>query len=227
MRPPHRSWIAGAVACGLAGTVAGAALVRRVISAESAALLLPTKPEAASASLIIFGARAGASGPSPELDARLRHALALHDAGRATHMLISGGIDASVDEVAIMRSWLQERGVRSEAITEARPGDNTRQTMQTVAALHRDLALGPLVAVSTRYHARRILDEARRHGLALTVSGPAVSPETVHAPTHRARVLTEAIATAYYLLPLTATERISSVLGPWRHRGPRMLARVL
>jgi len=90
--------------------------------------------------------------------------------------------------------------------------------------MSREDGLHPWLAVSSPYHARRIRDEARRAGIHAVVSSPGDSPET-HVPRVRGvRVLTEAVATAYYVLPKSVTSRVRTSSGSWRHTIPVLLA---
>lgn len=223
----HTTGLFGAMAATAAGAF-GILLVQRVVQAERDAMRPPVVESTAdrTPAIVVFGARTLPQGPSPELTARLRHALDLHQAGVGEFIIVSGGVDGELDEVTAMREWLEERGVPGSSILDGRPGGNTRETVATIATVALQHDLGPIVAVSSPFHARRIRDEAARSGFAVIVSGPPLSPETINAPVRRARILTEAVATAVYHLPPHATSRISSAMGPWRHTLPRILAGV-
>lgn len=208
----------------------GALVVARVVRAESKALAPVTlRPEPGDKlAIIVFGAETESTGPSDELASRLRHALRLYELGVASVIVVSGGVVIDdegriLDETADMSAWLIEHGVPAESVIMGLPGDNTRQTVSTMARLSRELGLHPWVAVSTPYHARRILDEARRAGIDVIVSGPADSPESLVPRVRRVRVLTEAIATVFYVLPESVTSRVRTSAGTWRHRIPLLL----
>jgi uncharacterized SAM-binding protein YcdF (DUF218 family) len=210
-----------------AGCCTGTALsLGRVVRAEADALrpvvnaLIPGMRPA----LVVFGCETLPTGPSRELSARLSHAHRLWRAGVAKVIVVSGGVTGNLDEVADMATFLIDAGVPAEAIMEGRPGGNTRQTIATMARLGADQSLGPWIAVSTPFHARRIRDEARRARLDVMVSGPGDSPETLDRAVHRARVITEAIATGYYLLPPSVTARVRTSTGTLRHTLPWYLA---
>ena len=221
LRPVAAVGILAAGAC----TCAALSLMR-VIRAEAAALkpvVYAPKPGMRSA-LVVFGGQTLPTGPSPELSARLSHAYWLWRTDVAKVIVVSGGLDGQLDEVANMSSFLIEAGVPAEAIIEGRPGGNTRQTIATLARLGLEKSLGPWIAVSTPFHARRIRDEARRVGIDVVVSGPKDSPETLDRAVHRARVITECIATVYYLLPPAVTARVRTSTGTLRHSLPLYLA---
>jgi len=221
-----------AAAAGLAvGAAAGASvlalLVRRAERAASASphdaadLLargLAGRPPADA--LVVFGARVHADGPSAELRARLDHALALWRLGVAPLVIVSGGIDAGIDEVEVMTAYLVGEGVPGDALAPARPGATTRETLRTL----RGLGDRRYVAVSSPYHALRIRAEARRRGLRLTVSAPASTPETRNRALHRAQYVSELLALVWYALPPQLTARVPTGPGTLRHVAPLVLA---
>jgi uncharacterized SAM-binding protein YcdF (DUF218 family) len=175
--------------------------------------------------IVVFGATTTSQGPSRELIARLRHAESIWATGDAQMIAVSGGTVGDLDEVADMAAYLRERGIPPTAVVEARPGSNTRQTIRAMHRIGIQSGLDRWIAVSTPFHARRIRDEARRLRLRVRVSGPPDSPEMVNLAVHRSRVMTEALATVYYVLPAWLTSRIRTSKGTWRHQLPRALAR--
>lgn len=208
-----------------------AVLVARVVQAERQALSardLPHEPGDRTA-IVVFGGQTGPTGPCEEVVSRLGHARALFERGLASVIVVSGGTTVDdegriLDEPAAMAAWLIAQGVPAEAVRPGVPGDNTRQTVATMARMSREDGLHPWLAVSSPYHARRIRDEARRAGIDAVVSSPGDSPET-HVPRVRGvRVLTEAVATAYYVLPESVTSRVRTSSGSWRHTIPVLLA---
>ncbi|MCX6431786.1 MAG: YdcF family protein [Actinobacteria bacterium] len=222
-------WRAAGSAVGVlaAGTAAaGAFLVARVLRAERDAVrpvvLTPTPGQRTA--LVVFGAETLPTGPSRELASRLSHTVRLWHAGVADVVVASGGVDGELDEVAAMVTALRGAGLPPDAVLEGRPGGNTRQTLATMARMYTEEGLGPWIAVSTPYHARRIRDEAHRAGVEVVVSGPADSPETINRAVHRSRVMTEAVATLYYVLPTSLTSRLRTTTGTLRHSLPLLLA---
>ena len=222
-------WRAAGAAVGVvaAGAAASATLlVARVLLAERDAtrpvILTPTPGHLPA--LVVFGAETLPSGPSRELASRLSHTVRLWHAGVADVVVVSGGISGDLDEVADMAAFLLDAGLPEKVVREGRPGGNTRQTIATMARMGVEGGLGPWIAVSTPYHARRIRDEARRAGIDVVVSGPADSPETINRAVHRSRVITEAVASVYYLLPTSLTARLRTTTGTLRHSLPLLLA---
>jgi uncharacterized SAM-binding protein YcdF (DUF218 family) len=173
--------------------------------------------------LVVFGAAMHADGPSPELRARLDHALALWRMGVAPLIIASGGVDAGRDEVEGMTAYLVDKGVPGDAVVPARPGATTRQSLRTLRTL-RGLRDQRYVAVSSPYHALRIRAEARRQGLRVTVSAPASTPETRDAAMHRVRLASELFALVWYALPPRLTAHVATGPGTLRHVVPEVLA---
>ena len=222
-----------ALAATVVGIAAGVVLVGRVVWAERQALRPPklTGGPGDRAAIVVFGGQTEPTGPSEELVSRLSHAQALYEQGLAATIVVSGGsvVDdegRTLDEAADMTTWLVEHGVPAHAVMLGLPGDNTRQTVATMARITREIGLRPWLAVSSPYHARRIRDEAGRAGVDVVVSCPHDSPETLVPRVHRVRLLSEVVATVYYMLPTLVTSRISTSAGTWRHSIPHRLARM-
>ena len=213
--------------CAAAGASILALLVRRAERAATtpprdAADLLPGGPAARppADALVVFGATVRADGPCAELRARLDHALALWQMGVAPLIMVSGGMDAGLDEVEVMTAYLVGKGAPGDAVAPARPGATTRQTLRTL----RGLGDRRYVAVSSPYHALRIRAEARRQGLRVTVSAPASTPETRDAALYRVRFASELLALVWYALPPRLTAHVPTGPGTLRHVVPHVLA---
>ena len=210
----------------------GAVLAGRAVRAERRAILPPVLrvgPDDRPA-IVVFGAQTLPSGPSDELISRLNHARTLLEQGLAPTIVVSGGTSIdddgrTLDETADMTAWLIDHGVPAAAIAIGRPGDNTRQTVATMGRLTREQGLHPWLAVSSPFHARRILDEAKRVGIDVVVSGPGDSPETLTPRIRRFQLLMEVLATAYYAMPPTLTARTRTPLTSVRRRIAEYLIR--
>ncbi|MEI6623603.1 MAG: YdcF family protein [Actinomycetes bacterium] len=151
---------------------------------------------------------------------RLDHALKLWRHGAAPLLIVTGGQVGDIDEVSAMAAYLAAQGAPPEAIIEARPGDNTRQSLQT---------LGPLphhryIAVSTPSHSYRITAEAKRQGLSVTVNCPATTPEMTDPLMHAARLRSEVLAVMLYAMPDPVAVGVLAALGRWRHSLPHVAA---
>jgi uncharacterized SAM-binding protein YcdF (DUF218 family) len=106
--------------------------------------------------IVVFGARAYADGtPSLALEDRVRHGIALHRAGYAPRLVLSG----AADEVPVMRRLAVEAGVPPAALVLDPEGVNTWATL-------RRLRERRVIAVSHYYHLARIKLAARRLGIA-------------------------------------------------------------
>lgn len=130
-----------------------AARGRTVPSVEAA----PVRPYA-----IVLGNRVFDDGsPSAELGARLRTALELYRAGRATKLVVSGLVAGAYDEPHAMAAWLEARGVPPVNIVVDVGGHRTAATMAGSVALGVRSAL----VVSQGYHLPRALHLARHAGI--------------------------------------------------------------
>lgn len=202
-----------AVIASVGAALATAVLTARVLRAERAAIAYRPGPAGA---ILVFGARVHDYGPCAELRSRLDHAAGLWRAGVAPVILTSGGTHG-VDEAVGMRQYLIEVGVPQESVGFCQPGTNTRASLDSA----RELGDLRLVAVSSPYHAHRIAAEARRLGLALVVSAPSDSPDTLTPRRRRVRITTEVLGSAYYWLPRSVARRVHP--GRARHVIPAVL----
>ncbi len=166
----RRRWLWGLLAVGLlcALFVVGANLylIGRARGATLAGVeAAPPRPYA-----IVLGNRVLPDGsPSAELAARLETALALHRAGRAAKIVVSGAVAPGYDEPRAMAAWLQARGVPAADVVADPGGHRTAATMADAAALG---VRGALV-VTQGYHLPRALYFARHAGIdALGVPAP-------------------------------------------------------
>lgn len=149
----------------------------------------------AGAAIVVFGARATPVGPSPELAARLRHALALYEAGCAPYIVVSGGVLPHVSEPEVMAAALRSWGVPEGAIIRDTTGRTTRGTL---SAIRRRGAGDTVIAVSSPYHMHRITREARRLKLRLACSPAPSSPVMRQRGARRRQVAREVVATWWY-----------------------------
>jgi vancomycin permeability regulator SanA len=198
----------------------------RVLRAERAALVC--NPERVGgttgpAALVVFGSEAFADRPGLELQSRLDHARRLWRDGVAAPIFVSGGLDGAVDEVEVMARYLTDRGVPPDQVRPARPGDNTRATVEALASIRASGQADSFVAVSTAFHAHRIRTVCKRRGIPVVVSARADSPEMRPGRLHRARIATEIVACIAYALPRSWTAWVSTEPGTWRHTLPHVL----
>ncbi|HEY7371504.1 MAG TPA: ElyC/SanA/YdcF family protein [Polyangia bacterium] len=168
-RPRRRAlrWLLGASLVALAFVTAAnlylIASSRPAVVAGVAAA--PARPYA-----IVLGNRVFPDGtPSDELAARLQTALALHRAGRAGKLVVSGMVRGAYDEPRAMAAWLEARGVPAGDIVRDGGGHRTAATMADAAAL----GIRSALVVTQDYHLPRALYFARHAGIdALGVPAP-------------------------------------------------------
>ncbi|MFO1540440.1 MAG: YdcF family protein [Chloroflexota bacterium] len=211
--------LAGAGACAAGGGIA-LLLHRRHRRASAAAVRRRPRPADA---IVVFGAAVDADGPGDELRDRLAHARALHARGVAPVIRVAGDRSGAFDEAEVMRDWLVAQDVPADAVHELRPAMSTRAALRALAAEGKG---GRYVGVSSPYHAYRIAGEARRRGLVLTVSAPAVTRDSADPAVRRVRVLTEIAADAWYRLPERWTIGVHTGEGSFRRRIPVLLLRL-
>jgi vancomycin permeability regulator SanA len=84
---------------------------------------------------IVPGASTFRGAPLPRLKDRLQAALTLFHEGRVKAIFVSGSNGAADPEVAVMRTWLEARGVAPGDIWSDEAGSRTRETMLNAAAL--------------------------------------------------------------------------------------------
>ncbi len=207
--------------------VAGAGVAGAIVGGELLALRRSTRRAATGShgpadAIVILGATADASGPSPELAARLDHGARLWRAGLAPVILVAGGVADRVDEADVMADHLAGRGIPRDAVAPLRPAGTTREAIRSLAGRS-----GPAdyLVVSSPFHARRIEREARRHGVRLTVGVPAVTPVSGHPELNRLYVALELVAIAWYALPEGWTRRVHTGPGSLRRQIPIVMSR--
>lgn len=220
--PTRDAWVGAALLA--AAVVVGAGIVvvtaARVVRAEREQTLGRAKTDRPADGIVVFGAKVTREGPCAELRVRLDHGFMLWRRGVAPVLIVSGGWDGDIDEVAAMRQYLVALGVPPAAVTEARPGDNTRLTLRSVRAL----GDRRYVAVSTPYHAYRIAAEARRQRIDVRVDCPPTTPETRRVRLRRARLMTEVAGVILYALPDPVAVRLRAAVGGMRYTLPHVLA---
>lgn len=199
----------------LAGVGVLAETYRRVRIAEAAQRRQePGDARVQADALVVFGGQCYPRGPGLEVCDRLNHALWLWHRGVAPTILVSGGIDDTVDEVEIMAAYLRDHGVPEQAIGEARPGDNSRAT---ISSLRPDRTY---VAVSSAYHAHRIASEARRQGKHVVVDCAPDSIDLRNKRVLRVRRAAEVAGCVMYAAPERVAVPARAAVGRLRHDIP-------
>lgn len=198
-----------AVALAFAGGAIGYLLVDRGSRQHSAAT---------ADAVIVLGAEVVGQRPSLELAARLDRAVAVWAAGQAPVVVCCGGMSGGVDERDVMAAYLVDAGVATDAVVVA-DGATTRRSVESVA----NAGFASVLVVTSPYHVRRVLAEARRHGLVAAGCPASASPEQADATVRRLRTATEVVALAWYALPVWVTARVPTGPSTVRHRVPQAL----
>jgi len=152
--------------------------------------------------LVVLGAAEYDGRPSPILEARLDHALALFLTGDYRYLVVTGGKDPgdATTEAAVERAYAISQGVPTDRILVEDRGRTTLESMQAVSRLLSDRGLHDAVFVSDRAHMLRVLRMASDLGMKAWGSPTARSPIDKD-PGLRARAYAhELAALAYYFV---------------------------
>jgi len=175
--------------------------------------------------IIIFGAKALSTGPSNELAARLNLAIALGGLNDLINYYVCGGYSAGgkIDEAETMRNYLIWQGIEPQIIDTNSYSSNTRLSIRNFQQEGLALNTKQILAVSSGFHAFRIIAESNRIGIHLTVAAPPNSPESINPMIRRVRIFCEILACMWYSLPIAATMRVNTGSGSLRQRIPDLI----
>ena len=149
--------------------------------------------------ILVMGAAQYNGRPSPVLQARLDHGIALYKRHLAPRMVFTGGVGEgdTLSEGEVARRYAVKQGVPELAIMVDRRGVTSAESVGEAAQLMREAGLKSALIVSDSYHMLRLELLARRAGIQ-PYRAPAASP--IDKSTHRWRyVLRES-----FLFPATA-----------------------
>jgi uncharacterized SAM-binding protein YcdF (DUF218 family) len=140
--------------------------------------------------ILVLGAAQWDGEPSPILEARLDHALALYRQGYAPRLMLTGGVGDGdrYSEAAVAAHYLHERGVPPTAILVEEHGRSSRESIHAAADILGGAGLSRVVLVSDPPHMLRILRMAQSAGLEAYGSAAQASP-AVGSPAARATFL--------------------------------------
>ena len=115
-----------------------------------------TDPAPAEA-IVVLGAAQYDGRPSPQLAARLDHALELYDEGVAPVVMVTGGNQPGdrFTEAEASADYLVERGVPETAIMREDAGHTTYESLDAAADQLLDAGLDEVVLVTDPYHSLR------------------------------------------------------------------------
>lgn len=108
--------------------------------------------------IVVLGAAQYDGRPSPQLAARLDHAVELWTAGVAPMVVVTGGNQPGdrFTEAEASASYLVERGVPGEVIVQESEGRSSWESLEGVAELAESLGIHRVLLVSDPFHSLRI-----------------------------------------------------------------------
>jgi uncharacterized SAM-binding protein YcdF (DUF218 family) len=128
--------------------------------------------------IVVLGAAQYDGRPSPQLAARLDHAVDLYRRGLAPKIFVTGGKQPldRFTEAASEARYLQDRGVPGVALMREDEGRTSWQSLSAVADAMKGDGLHSVLLVSDPYHSARIKGMATELGLEAYVSPTRTSP---------------------------------------------------
>ena len=117
--------------------------------------------------IVVLGAAQYDGRPSPQLQARLDHALELWNLNLASYIVVTGGKQEGdrFTEAAASRKFLESNGVASDLIFEENSGTTTYASLFAVSQVVRDLEIDRVLIVSDPFHLLRAKLIANEVGL--------------------------------------------------------------
>jgi len=128
--------------------------------------------------IVVLGAAQYNGVPSPDLQARLAHALSLYQDGLAPIIVVTGGREPGdpYTEAEASANWLAARGVRQSVILREVDGRDTWESLDARAAFLHDRGIKTVLLVSDPYHEERVKLIAQEVGLVPHLSSTTTSP---------------------------------------------------
>jgi uncharacterized SAM-binding protein YcdF (DUF218 family) len=129
--------------------------------------------------IVVLGAAQYDGRPSPALEKRLDHALALYEQGRAPMVVVTGGRQTGdrFTEATAGYNYLRRHGVPDDAIRKEVQGRTTYESLAAVARFLRTEDVDDVVLVSGPAHAKRLAGIADSVGLHAAISPSDGSPD--------------------------------------------------
>ena len=165
----------------LVSAAAAATLVSYLFIVFCSVLYVGAKDNAAKADVImVMGAAQYDGRPSPQLAARLDHALLLFNEGRAPLIAVTGGkrLGDRYTEAEASRRYLVARGVDETAILAETSGASTWQSVANLSPVLLKEGLRTVLVVTDRYHVQRTVLSIREVGFEASGSATRTSPVT-------------------------------------------------
>jgi uncharacterized SAM-binding protein YcdF (DUF218 family) len=122
--------------------------------------------------IVVLGAAQYDGRPSPQLQARLDHALELWNLNLASYIVVTGGKQEGdrFTEAAASRKFIESSGVASDLIFEENSGTTTYASLFAVSQVVRDLEIDRVLIVSDPFHLLRAELIANEVGLSASSS---------------------------------------------------------
>ena len=107
--------------------------------------------------IVVLGAAQYDGRPSPQLQARLDHALELWNLNLASYIVVTGGKQEGdrFTEAAASRKFLESSGVASDLIFEENSGTTTYASLLAVSQVANQLGIDRVLIVSDPFHLLR------------------------------------------------------------------------
>lgn len=147
--------------------------------------------------IVVMGAAQYDGTPSPQLAARLDHALELFQQGRAPLIAVTGGNRPGdrFTEAATSRRYLVDRGVPDNAIIDEHAGRSTWESVKLLTPTLRSRGVRAVIAVTDAYHTQRTLLSFREAGFQTCGSATKTSP--IRGGVARDRAFREALGVSF------------------------------
>lgn len=130
--------------------------------------------------IVVMGAAQYDGRPSPQLAARLDHALLLFNEGRAPLIAVTGGKRPGdrFTEAEASRRYLRARGVEASGIVAETSGATTWQSAANLSPVMLEEGVRSVLVVTDRYHVQRTVLSLREVGFEASGSATRTSPVT-------------------------------------------------
>ena len=117
--------------------------------------------------IVVLGAAQYDGRPSPQLQARLDHALILWNLNLASYIVVTGGkqVGDRFTEAAAARKFFESKGIASDSIFEENTGKTTYASLLAVSQVASDHKIAKVVIVSDPFHQLRAKLIAKEVGL--------------------------------------------------------------
>lgn len=165
--------------------------------------------------VVVLGAAQYDGSPSSIFAARLRHARDLFDAGVAARIVTVGGRRAGdgFTEAEAGRRYLEDRGVRPEAVVAVGQGADTLGSLRAVAEVADQRGWHSALLVSDPWHSLRARTMARDCGLESWTSPTHSGPVVRTRETQLRYIVRETAALLFYRLTHASVETEGTGLG--------------